>query len=259
MQWVGVIHQALEEDRFVLHAQPIFKVGAASGAPLYYEILLRMQDREGKLIPPMAFIPAAERYNLMPRLDRRVIRTVVRTLAANYPDPVHCDASFAINLSGSSIGDPDFAAFILGELQDNGLPGRCISFEITETAAIANFANAVRLINEVKQAGCRFSLDDFGSGLSSFAYLKHLPVDALKIDGGFVKGVATDPVDHAMVASINQIGHLMGLRTIAEFVEDDRILEVLEEIGVDFAQGFGLGRPIPLAQCIRDMQAASLG
>ncbi len=256
MQWVGIIHQALEDDRFVLHAQPIFEVAEVghAGALPHYEVLLRMQDRDGELIPPMAFIPAAERYNLMPRLDRRVIRSVIRALAGSYADPAQCTATFAINLSGSSISDPDVARFILGELRDHNLPGHCIAFEITETAAIANFANAVRLINEVKAAGCTFSLDDFGSGLSSFAYLKHLPVDLLKIDGSFVKGVATDPVDRAMVASINEIGHLMGLRTIAEFVEDEDILQVLREIGVDYAQGYGLGRPMPLEQVLQQLQ-----
>ena len=250
MQWVGLIHRAFDEQRFVLHAQPIFTAAHEQGPAMHHEVLVRMLGEDGALVPPMAFIPAAERYNLMPRIDRWVVETLLQTVAASFGDIAHCDASFAINLSGASLGDPDFAGFLLDALHASGIPGHCIAFEITETAAIANMASAVRLMEEVKRAGCRFALDDFGSGLSSFAYLKHLPVDALKIDGSFVRGVATDPVDRAMVASINQIGHLLGLWTVAECVENDDILRELRVIGVDYVQGYALGRPRPLEQCL---------
>lgn len=254
MQWVPRIRQALDEDRFVLYAQPIFSVARPAGPPPHHEVLLRMRDRDGQLVPPMAFLPAAERYDLMPQLDRWVVSTVLREVAAAHDAPESCDAMYAINLSGASVSDPSFAEFILAELAASGLPGRCIGFEVTETAAIANFANAVKLIDALKRAGCAFALDDFGSGLSSFAYLRHLPVDFLKIDGGFVRNVASDPLDRAMVASIHQLGHLMGLCTVAECVEDDATLAALQAIGVDFAQGYGLGRPVPLADCLAHVQ-----
>ncbi len=249
MQWVPQIRQALDEDRFVLYAQPIFHVADPFGRAPHHEVLLRMRDRDGQLVPPMAFLPAAERYDLMPQLDRWVVSTVLREVAAAYDDPAECEGMYAVNLSGA-LGDPSFAEFILAELQASGLPGRCIGFEVTETAAIANFANAIKLIDALKRKGCGFALDDFGSGLSSFAYLRNLPVDYLKIDGGFVRAIATDPLDRAMVASIHQLGQLMGLRTVAECVEDDATLAALQEIGVHYAQGYGLGRPIPLEQCL---------
>lgn len=258
MQWVNLIHQAFEEDRFVLFAQPIFATSDVGGVPTHHEVLLRLKDSQGELVAPMAFIPAAERYGLMPRLDRWVIHHLLSVLTRAFDHPSQCDLAFAINLSGSSLGDPLLAGFILAELQASGLPGRCVGFEITETAAIANLSNAIKLIEELKSAGCWFSLDDFGSGLSSFTYLKHLPVDFLKIDGSFVTGIATDPVDRAMVASINEIGHVMGLRTIAEFVENEQILRELQVIGVDYGQGFGLGRPVPLGECLRPGIGGSL-
>ena len=157
-----------------------------------------------------------------------------------------CSITHAVNLSAATLGDPAFAGFIRQELARTGIPANCLSFEITETAAIANFTGARHLIDELRGIGCKFALDDFGSGMSSFAYLKHLPVDSLKIDGAFVRDIATDPIARAMVASINEIGHLMGLETIAEFVESEAILAELKAIGVDFAQGFGLARPAEL-------------
>ncbi|QKQ25572.1 EAL domain-containing protein [Candidatus Reidiella endopervernicosa] len=152
----------------------------------------------------------------------------------------------AINLSGNSIGDPSLLGYIHQKLRDHNIPPQNISFEITETAAIANLANATHFIKEMRAIGCHFALDDFGSGLSSFAYLKNLPVDYLKIDGSFVKDIVTDPVDHAMVDAINKIGQVMGIRTIAEYVENEDIFYTLRDIGVDFAQGFGIGKPEPI-------------
>lgn len=257
LRWAREIERALDEDRFVLFAQPIYAVGDAAAAPLHYEVLLRLRDRDGTLVPPMAFIPAAERYRLMPRLDRWVIRRTLSALAGMPAVHGPGQATFAINLSGATLGDDALAGFIERELRDSGVPGARIGFEITETAAIANFAHAVRLIEAIRALGCRFALDDFGSGLSSFAYLRQLPVDYLKIDGSFVRLIATSAVDRAMVASINEIGHLMGLRTIAEFVEDDAILQQLRAVGVDFAQGYGLRRPAPLSQLLEELVDAA--
>ncbi|WP_157981381.1 EAL domain-containing protein [Cognatilysobacter tabacisoli] len=251
MRWVGLIREALEQDRFVLHGQPIVRVAAAAEPPQHVEVLLRMRAHDGSLIPPMDFLPAAERYDLMPRIDRWVVRAAIAAAAEAVADDAARPAPLvAINLSGATLCDAGFAPFVRAELARAGVPASRVCFEITETAAIANLTSAVRLINELKALGCRFSLDDFGSGLSSFAYLKHLPVDLLKIDGVFVRTMASDPVDRAMVASINEIGHVMGLETIAEFVENDAILAELRAIGVDYAQGYALGAPQPLAEVL---------
>ena len=246
MEWVRLIREAIEEQRLVLYSQQIYAVNDSAQQSVHVEILLRMRDRDGQLVPPMAFIPAAERYNLMPAIDRWIISSVFAHIAKQIQAGVKLgEPCFAINLSGTSMGDPLLADFIQQQLELTGIPPTWICFEITETSAIANLSSAVKLIDEVKQLGCLFALDDFGSGMSSFAYLKHLPVDFLKIDGSFVRDIATDPIDRAMVASINEIGHLMGLRTIAEFVENDAILHVLRDIGVDYAQGYGLAQPEP--------------
>lgn len=243
MEWVGLIRKALKEERLVLYVQEIFDLKDAA-APPHLEVLLRMRDEHGQLVPPMAFIPAAERYNLMPAIDRWVIDAVCTHLGKRIRvDPDAQKSSYAINLSGGSVTDAHLAQYIRERLVSSGVPGHCICFEITETAAIGNLSHAAKLMQDLKGLGCRFSLDDFGSGMSSFAYLKHLPVDFLKIDGSFVRDIADDPIDRAMVTAIHQIGHLMGLRTIAEFVENDRILLELRKIGVDYGQGFGLAKP----------------
>ncbi|HZF97280.1 MAG TPA: EAL domain-containing protein, partial [Pseudoxanthomonas sp.] len=241
MEWIGRINRALEEDRLFLHAQPIFSL--QDGEVLHQEVLLRMRDTDGSTVMPMAFIPAAERYGLMPTLDRWVIRTVLARLAgAGGP----ANRMFAINLSGASLADDGLAAYVHEALADSGVDASLICFEVTETAAIGNLAKASSLMAQLKALGCAFALDDFGSGMSSFAYLKHLPIDFLKIDGGFVCDLMIDPIDQAMVESINHIGHVMGLRTIAEFAEDERIVQRLREIGVDYAQGYALARPARL-------------
>ncbi len=244
MKWISLIQQALEENRLELFAQTIHRVDDRAGFSTHMEILLRMRDRNGELISPMAFIPAAERYNLMPLIDRWVIGTAFERIAARHVNGHSADSPcYAINLSGASLAEPTLAQFIRDKLVEQDIPPKWICFEITETAAIANLADAVHLLNQLRVLGFRFALDDFGSGLSSFAYLKHLPVDFLKIDGAFVRDIATDAVDRAMVASINEIGHVMGLCTIAEFVENDDILQELKKLGVDFAQGYGLSTP----------------
>ena len=239
MNWVGHIHEALREQRFVLYTQRLQGLGPDNAAEDHHEVLVRMVDRDGALIAPAAFIPAAERYGLMPQIDRWIVGTVLAHAAANA-------TTYAINLSGATVCDETFLAFVQQSFRDHGTDPRRICFEITETAAIANLRQATALIRELKVMGCRFSLDDFGSGMSSFAYLKHLPVDYLKIDGSFVKDMLDDPVDRAMVESINHIGHVMKLRTVAEFVENDAVLDALREIGVDYAQGYGVQKPVPM-------------
>lgn len=244
MEWLGELRQAMEEDRMELYAQPIFAVREGAPVNTHLEVLLRMRDRSGNLVAPMAFIPAAERYNLMTTLDRWVLRAVLQRIAKP-TTAVIGEPCFAINLSGASVGDPTLADYVKTQLSLSGVPPAWVCFEVTETAAIANLTQAAQFIHEVKEAGCRFALDDFGSGMSSFGYLKHLPVDFLKIDGAFVRDLATDAIDRAMVASINEIGHLMGLLTVAEFVETDPVMQELRKIGVDYAQGYGLARPAP--------------
>ncbi|MGE8418311.1 EAL domain-containing protein [Pseudomonas sp.] len=243
MAWIQRLHVALEENRFCLYAQEIAALGPHEGAG-HIEILLRLQDESGRIILPDSFIPAAERYGLMTALDRWVVRsvfTVIRQCLDEQRDgPL---AMCAINLSGSSIGDDKFLEYLRRLFGEYAIPPQMICFEITETSAIANLGSAIRFINELKGLGCRFSLDDFCAGMSSFAYLKHLPVDFLKIDGSFVKDMLDDPVNRAMVEVINHIGHVMGKRTIAEFVETPMIEQALQEIGVDYAQGYLIERP----------------
>ncbi|MFB3042451.1 MAG: EAL domain-containing protein, partial [Candidatus Poribacteria bacterium] len=248
MQWVTRISQALEEDRFCLHAQIIVPLDGSSYK--HYELLIRMIDEKGQLIPPGAFLPATERYNLITNIDRWVIENAFRLLVAN-PRFLEQVDYIAINLSGQSLADEEFKEYVMKQLQDTGIGGEKICFEITETAAISNLNMATKFISALKELGCRFSLDDFGSGLSSFGYLKNLQVDYLKIDGMFVKDIVEDPIDHAMVKSINEIGQVMGMKTIAEFVENDEIKGMLREIGVNYAQGYGIGKPQPLDELLR--------
>ncbi len=247
MHLVGTIESAMDQQRLSLFQQPIMSLRSSAIGDEHIEVLLRMHDERGKQIMPGAFIPAAERYNIMINLDRWVIRNTFQWLARN-PARLEELGLCAINLSGQSLNDCVLHEYILEQLREFGLPAEKISFEITETAVVSRLDQATRFISLLKRRGFRFALDDFGTGMSSFAYLKHLPVDYLKIDGGFVRNILSDPVDRAMVESINQIGHLMGLQTIAEYVENDLILEQLIEIGVDYAQGYGVVRPSPLTQ-----------
>ena len=246
VQWIPRINWALKNDRFVLYAQPIAPLRSPEVAEMHYETLLRLVDEEGKLVPPFAFIPAAERYQLMPQIDRWVVRNVLARLSGLLSSDRCAPGIWTINLSGQSLSNEDFLQFLVTELEHSAVPSEWLCFEITETAVISNLNAAMDLITSLKERGCRFALDDFGSGLSSFTYLKNLPVDFLKIDGFFVKEMVTDPISSAMVESINNIGQLMGIRTIAEFVEDDTILARLAALGVDYAQGYGIGRPRPL-------------
>lgn len=243
MHWTARISKALEEERFQLYQQPI--VGVVDNKRNHLEILLRMIDENGNVIPPGAFMSAAERYGLMREIDRWVISNVFEFMAKDNPaDPIKgTDRVIAINLSGDSINDIALLGFILKQKEKYDISLSNVCFEITETVAISNLSKATVFINKLKNHGCQFALDDFGSGLSSFSYLKNLPVNYLKIDGSFVKDVSRDEIDRAMVESIHQIGEVMNLRTIAEHVEDGETLKVLEEIGVDYVQGYYLGRP----------------
>lgn len=245
MAWVAQIQQVLEEDRLRLYFQPIVRVEDDQRHGLYYELLLRMLDADGQTVLPGAFLPAAERYDLARALDRWVIETAMKWYAAHpeHLGPLHL---CAINLSGSSLADEAFLEFVIGCFNRYQTPPKKICFEITETAAIANMSGAKHFMDTLKRLGCRFALDDFGSGLSSFTYLKHLAVDFLKIDGQFVKDIIQDPIDLSMVKAINEIGHLMGKQTIAEYVESRAVLDKLREIRVDYAQGYGIGQPQPL-------------
>jgi EAL domain-containing protein (putative c-di-GMP-specific phosphodiesterase class I) len=245
MNWVARISTALEENRMVLYRQDILQLQNGERQVDHFEVLLRMRDEEGKLLPPLAFLPAAERYNLMPSIDFWVIKTAFRYVSEHCTDK-HVDTTCSINLSGATLCDEHLIAFIREQFDVSGVSPTSICFELTETAAIANLDSAATLIRDLKQIGCRFALDDFGSGMSSFGYLKTLPVDYVKIDGSFVKDMLHDSIDRAMVEAINNIGHVMGIETIAEFVEDDATRAALQEIGVNFAQGYGIGRPVPL-------------
>ncbi|MDD5403086.1 MAG: EAL domain-containing protein [Sulfuricella sp.] len=247
MNWVARITHAIEENRFRLYYQTIMPLAEADEAGAHFEILLRMLDDQGELIPPMAFIPAAERYNLMPSIDRWVVSTAFGLYWKIFSgDSLSQRHTCTVNLSGPSLCDDHFLSFINRQFALYQVPHDHICFEITETAAISNLSRAMEFIGELRSRGCRFSLDDFGSGLSSFTYLKNMPVDYLKIDGSFVRDMVNDPMDAAMVAAINQVGHVMGLKTIAEFVETEAVLEKLREMGVDFVQGFGIEHPRPL-------------
>lgn len=245
IQWVTRIHRALEEKRFQLNCQRIVPMDPSRPAADRFEVLLRMVDEAGDLVLPGAFLPAAERYDLMPVIDKMVFTSTFAWLQKNLSRLDQLDLC-TINLSAHSISDDSFLEFVRGELAMHPQLAKKICFEITETAAVANLTRAAAFIKDLKTLHCRFALDDFGSGMSSFAYLKNLPVDFLKIDGNFVRDIARDPVDYAMVEAINRVGHVMNLETIAEFVEDTVTLELLRRIGIDYVQGYAMGKPYPL-------------
>jgi diguanylate cyclase (GGDEF)-like protein/PAS domain S-box-containing protein len=247
MDWMSRMRQAISENRLQLFAQPIVPVGKDSSTEDHVEVLLRLVDEYGVVVPPMAFIPAAERFGLMPEIDRWVIQTAFNLYAVKAAcAPAGRDQVWAVNLSGATLGDDDFPSFLQRQFMEHGVPYGAICFEITETAAVSNLRRAGKFMKVMKLLGCRFALDDFGAGASSFSYLKQLPVDYLKIDASLVRDLLNDPVDDVMVEAIHRIGHVMNIETIAEGVEDKRLLERLAEIGVDFAQGYALGMPEPL-------------
>ncbi|WP_321913407.1 EAL domain-containing protein [Paraburkholderia sp. J11-2] len=253
MEWVARVKAALEHDQFRLYAQQIksLKEGPA-GEEVHVELLLRMVDESGGVIAPAYFIGAAERFNLMPLVDRWVIGRAFEAIAAG-----HLAANvWSINLSGASLGDDDLLAYIVQQQQRCGIRFESVCFEITETAVITNLSKAIALMESLRALGCRFALDDFGSGMSSFTYLKRLPVDYLKIDGSFVRGIASSDLDRTIVQSIHQVAHAAGKATIAEFVESEAIIGRLSGIGIDYAQGFCVGLPQPLPESVVESVSA---
>ncbi|THB68512.1 MAG: GGDEF domain-containing response regulator [Spirochaetaceae bacterium] len=246
MQWVSRLTDALEHNRFVLFEQPI--VLLSDGSLAKHEILLRLQDddaEEKELISPLVFIPAAERYNLMPAIDRWVVKNTFEFIAQSSSPRKYC-----INLSGASIADPTLTQFMHSQFSEYGINPEKICFEITETTAIENLSRAIEFIAAMRDKGASFALDDFGSGFSSFTYLKNLPVQFLKLDGSYVKDILTDAVSMQMVESINDIGHVLGMKTIAEFVRSSELITSLNKIGVDMGQGFEIQKPAPLADSL---------
>ncbi len=247
LHWAARLTRAVEENRLELFFQPIVRI-ADAGPAAFHELTVQLRDDDGRLVPAGEFIPAAERYNVMPAIDRWVI---LRALERLRRDPAGAAGApvLAVNLSGNSLSDQSFLEFVV---EHAGAPdvARRLCFEITETAAVTNWSNALYFMKELQQRGCRFALDDFGSGLSSFMYLRTLPVDFLKIDGQFVAQVAVNPVDRNMVEAICKIGRSLGIATVAECVESESVLTELTRIGVDFVQGYYLARPRPLAELL---------
>ncbi|MEY2832015.1 MAG: hypothetical protein RLZZ574_1273, partial [Cyanobacteriota bacterium] len=244
MSHVANVSQAIKENRFYLVKQLIKPMTDHHEQRDHYELLLRLKDREGNLITPEEFIPVAERYGVITIVDRWVLSAALES----YPQ---CFAAkndlVSINLSGASINDERFTTFALDLIKQSKVPGDCLCFEITETAAIAQMNHAQKFMLTMKELGVKFALDDFGSGLSSFSYLKNLPIDYLKIDGSLVKAIPNEEYDRAIVTSINEVAHLMGIKTIAEFVETDQILEHIAQISIDYAQGYITGKPVAIA------------
>lgn len=242
MRWAGRITEALETDDFTLFAQPILAVNHAERTS--YELLIRMTEGD-KLITPNLFLPAAERFDLSINIDRWVVRRAFSWFSSK-PEILSNIGCIFINLSGKTIGQKPFLDYVINMFNEHKIPPEKICFEITETTAISNLSEAVSFINDLKSIGCYFAIDDFGSGVASFTYLKTLPVDYLKIDGTFIRDICANDVNFAMVKSINEISHVMDKKTIAEFVEDDATFQKLKSIGVDYAQGYALGRPFPM-------------
>ncbi len=245
MNWLGIINSALDNNHFCLYTQAIVPLNTNEGE--HCEILLRMKNHDGTVTAPAAFLPAAERYQLSSKIDRWVIRKTF-VCFTEQSHRLNLLSMCSINLSGPSLNCPTMLSFIEHQFTETGMPAEKVCFEITETAAIANLTSATEFITRLKALGCKFSLDDFGSGLSSFAYLKNLQVDFLKIDGFFVKDIENNQVDLAMVKSINDIGHVMGKKTIAEFVECETVLKTLQALKVDYAQGYHTGKPKPIEE-----------
>jgi diguanylate cyclase (GGDEF)-like protein len=252
IEWVGRVQDALRNDQFVLFCQPVKPLRDANKAP-HFEILIRLRDHDGGILAPIVFLPSAERYQMMPMVDRWVIHHSLKTLGACWKSIAADNPVFCINLSGQSFANPGFQAFIMDEIRESGVPPKNICFEVTETVAISHIDDAVRFMTALKKFGCSFSLDDFGAGLSSFGYLKVLPVDYLKIDGSFIREVSTDEISRSMVGAICQIGKTMGLMVVGEFVEDEKTEDILRTIGIDYAQGYGVGKPAPLEDILRSL------
>ena len=255
MDLVGRIQDALRSDRFELYCQPIVPLQPGDD-DLHGEVLLRMLDEAGDIVSPGLFLPAAERYHLMPSIDRWVVGRTISMLEDSGVFAHHPNAMISINVSGQTLSDRSFVRYVHGILDETTIPAGNLCFEITETTAIRDLDQAQRFIAAFKDRGVLFALDDFGTGLSTFSYLRQLPVDFLKIDGSFVKEICADPVAKTMVEAINDVGHTMKLRTIGEFVENEEILQVLADVGVDYGQGYGIAKPKPFTEFLADMVGA---
>jgi diguanylate cyclase (GGDEF)-like protein len=255
---VGTLRQALAEDRFRLDAQPIVPLNGAATGPKY-ELLLRMLDARGETVAPDKFLSAAERYQLAPAIDRWVVRHALRMLEPSSRALAAQGASFAVNISGQSLGDQEFADFLQFELRSSGIAPSLLTFELTETAAVANIVRAEALIRRLRDLGFGVALDDFGRGLSSLTYLKTLPVTTLKVDGSLVRDVGDDDRSEAMLSAVVRLAQALGLQTVAECVESDEILQVVRGLGVGYGQGFSIGRPVPLDRVLDGLVGARIG
>jgi diguanylate cyclase (GGDEF)-like protein len=251
------VRQAIEEDRFELHAQDIAPLLSVDSAP-HFEVLLRLRDEDGKMVPPIEFIPVAEKHNLMPVIDRWVIRNTMKELRASGVLQAFPGTVCSINLSGQSFAAGSVLEDLERMIREQNVPPENLCFEVTETAAIADLASAQYHISRVRRLGCRFALDDFGAGLSSFSYLRTLPLDYVKIDGSFVRDMCKDNTAKVMVMAIHNVSHSMNLQTVAEYVEDDSIVAELREIGVDYGQGYGIGKPVPMREYIQSRLTSSV-
>jgi Amt family ammonium transporter len=246
MYWVSRVTRAVDEDRLELFHQPIAPTSAAAPhVPPFHELLVRLRGDDGTLVLPGEFIPAAERYNVVAAIDRWVVERAVGLLRSRAAPGGEPPFLLALNLSGTSLSDRAFLDFVLALVEEPHV-ARGLCFEITETAMITSLAQAIYFMRELKKRGCRFALDDFGSGLSSFHYLKTLPVDFLKIDGQFSGNVLGDPVDRSMVEAISRVGAALGIATVAEKVESAEVFRLLPQLGVHFGQGYFLARPAPI-------------
>ncbi len=252
MQLVAQIQQTLDSDGFALMAQPISSLTDSSDVPRY-EILLRMKDDAGSAVPSSAFFSAAERYQLMPQVDRWVVSKTLTRLSEHPSIVRDTGAIFSVNLSGQSLSDDDILEFIEQEMEEAGLPATSLGFEVTESAAVSNLAKAQQFITALREHGCSIALDDFGAGLSSFAYLKNFAVDILKIDGGFIRDISENRISESMVAAITQVAKVMELETVAEYVENEKTRKLVAELGVHFAQGHAIGKPLPLEDVLAEL------
>ena len=257
LSWVADIRSTIEANRFMLHAQPIVPCDNEQ-ATMMYEVLLRIRDDEGNVVSPGQYLPAAERFSLMREVDMWVTREAIRFVSERYQDPSNQDIRLFINLSANSICDSEFCAHIRKMLELYPVPHHSLCFEVTETAAIKNIEQAIEVINELKQSHVKFALDDFGSGMSSLAYLKNLPVDYLKIDGSIVQNIDNDKVNRAMVAAVNEIGRVMDLKTIAEFVENSVVFDHIKSLNIDYAQGHFIAQPCPLEDIQTEWPSSNL-
>lgn len=255
MQLVAQIQQTIDDDAFGLLAQPIEQLAGAKPGGRRYEILLRMFDQKGNRIPSPAFISAAERYQLMPHIDRWVFSTTMKRLSAVSDSLTERGAVFSINLSGQTLGDDDILNFIEEEIDASGVAATALCFEVTESAAVSNRHKAQAFIASLRERGCLFALDDFGAGLSSFAYLKNFEVDVLKIDGSFIRDIIENRISESMVAAITQVAKVMELETVAEYVESPETMKLLAKLGVDYAQGHAVGKPVDLNDVLAELTA----